>query len=33
MANEIGFINGFRAIAAFWVVSAHCVIWGYKGYA
>jgi len=32
MTHEINFINGFRAIAAFWVVTAHCVIWGYNGY-
>ncbi len=28
MLREIGFINGFRAIAAFWVLTAHCMIWG-----
>ncbi len=28
MVKEFAFINLFRAIAAFWVVSAHCMIWG-----
>jgi len=28
MVKEFAFINFFRAIAAFWVVSAHCMIWG-----
>jgi peptidoglycan/LPS O-acetylase OafA/YrhL len=26
--NRLYFLNGFRALAAFWVVSAHCMIWG-----
>jgi peptidoglycan/LPS O-acetylase OafA/YrhL len=28
MVNEIKFINLFRALAAFWVLTAHCMIWG-----
>ncbi len=28
MNHDIGFINGLRAIAAFWVLAAHCMIWG-----
>jgi peptidoglycan/LPS O-acetylase OafA/YrhL len=28
MIKEFAFINFFRAIAAFWVLSAHCMIWG-----
>lgn len=28
MVKEHGFINLFRAVAAFWVLSAHCMIWG-----
>jgi peptidoglycan/LPS O-acetylase OafA/YrhL len=28
MATEHSFINLFRAIAAFWVLAAHCMIWG-----
>lgn len=28
MVKEFAFINLFRATAAFWVVSAHCMIWG-----
>ena len=28
MVKEFAFINFFRAIAAFWVLSAHCMIWG-----
>ena len=28
MIKEAQFINFFRAIAAFWVLSAHCMIWG-----
>jgi peptidoglycan/LPS O-acetylase OafA/YrhL len=28
MPVETGFLNGIRAIAAFWVLSAHCMIWG-----
>ena len=31
MVHEIGFINGFRALAAFWVLTAHCLIWGGAG--
>lgn len=28
MRATFGFINLFRAIAAFWVLAAHCMIWG-----
>ncbi len=28
MVKEFAFINFFRAIAAFWVLTAHCMIWG-----
>ena len=28
MVKEFAFINLFRAAAAFWVVTAHCMIWG-----
>ena len=28
MARDTEFLNAFRALAAFWVLSAHCVIWG-----
>jgi peptidoglycan/LPS O-acetylase OafA/YrhL len=28
MQKEFAFINFFRAIAAFWVLVAHCMIWG-----
>lgn len=28
MVKEFAFINLFRATAAFWVLSAHCMIWG-----
>ena len=28
MVKEFAFINLFRAIAAFWVLAAHCMIWG-----
>lgn len=28
MVKEFEFINFFRAIAAFWVLAAHCMIWG-----
>jgi len=28
MSKEFAFINFFRATAAFWVLSAHCMIWG-----
>lgn len=28
MVKEFAFINFFRATAAFWVLSAHCMIWG-----
>lgn len=28
MEKEFAFINLFRAIAAFWVLCAHCLIWG-----
>ena len=28
MPIDTGFLNGIRAIAAFWVLSAHCMIWG-----
>lgn len=28
VAKEHSFINLFRAIAAFWVLTAHCMIWG-----
>ncbi len=28
MIKEFEFINFFRAIAAFWVLAAHCMIWG-----
>ncbi len=28
MTREISFINGLRALAAFWVLTAQCMIWG-----
>ena len=28
MKHEFAFINLFRALAAFWVLAAHCMIWG-----
>src|SRR5262249_6832637 len=28
MVRELAFINLFRSIAAFWVLAAHCMIWG-----
>ncbi|MED7666790.1 acyltransferase [Pseudomonas moraviensis subsp. stanleyae] len=28
MNRETSFLNGIRALAAFWVVTAHCFIWG-----
>lgn len=28
MVKEYNFVNAFRALAAFWVLSAHCMIWG-----
>lgn len=28
LRQEVAFINFFRAIAAFWVLLAHCMIWG-----
>jgi len=28
VTHELSFINGFRALAAFWVLTAHCMIWG-----
>lgn len=28
MNSDTGFLNAFRAVAAFWVLTAHCAIWG-----
>lgn len=30
--SDTGYLNGLRAVAAFWVLTAHCLIWGgYRG--
>jgi hypothetical protein len=28
IVRELEFIHLFRAIASFWVLAAHCMIWG-----
>jgi peptidoglycan/LPS O-acetylase OafA/YrhL len=33
VAKQLGFLNGLRAMAALWVLAAHCLIWlGYTGF-